>query len=100
MTRSPAPNQAGVPAAASLRECGVASPRSTVAEAERRDRRGYQFQDGRLRVFKEGYYDMLEPVSPKPDGTPRIVSSLKTMLAKSMDMRARAEATRTPASRS
>ncbi len=57
---------------------------------ERRDRRGYQFQDGRLRVFKEGYYDMLEPVSPKPEGTPRIISSLKTMLAKSMDARDRA----------
>ncbi len=59
---------------------------------ERRDRRGYQFQDGRLRVFKEGYYDMLEPVSPKPEGTPRIISSLKTMLAKSMDARDRAAA--------
>jgi hypothetical protein len=56
---------------------------------ERVDRRGYQFQDGRLRVFKEGYYEMLEAVLPRPEGTPRIVMSLKTMLAKSMYARER-----------
>ncbi|MBW2461195.1 MAG: hypothetical protein JRH11_06080 [Deltaproteobacteria bacterium] len=53
------------------------------------DRRGFQFQDGRLRVFKIGYYELLEPVLPKPDGTPRIVSNLKAMLAKTVDERVR-----------
>ena len=61
---------------------------------ERMDRRGYQFQDGRLRVFKEGYYELLEAVSPKPEGTQRIIASLKTMLAKSMDARERAASTK------
>jgi hypothetical protein len=51
------------------------------------DRRGYQFQDGRLRVFKAGYYDLLEPVMPRPEGTPRIVANLKAMLAKTVDER-------------
>lgn len=51
------------------------------------DRRGYQFQDGRLRVFKVGYYQLIEAVHPKPDGTPRIVANLKAMLAKTVDER-------------
>jgi len=51
------------------------------------DRRGYQFQDGRLRVFKTGYYDLLEAVHPRPEGTPRIVANLKAMLAKTVDER-------------
>jgi hypothetical protein len=51
------------------------------------DRRGYQFQDGRLRVFKSGYYDLLEAVHPRPEGTPRIVANLKAMLAKTVDDR-------------
>ena len=51
------------------------------------DRRGYQFQDGRLRVFKLGYYELIEPVHPRPDGNSRIVANLKAMLAKTVDER-------------
>lgn len=34
---------------------------------EQDDRRGYQFEDGALRVFKEGYYDRLEEVDVTAD---------------------------------
>ncbi len=62
------------------------------------DWRGYQFQDGRLRVFKTGYYDLLEPVLPRPEGTPRIVANLKAMLAKTVDERVKpAKANEKPA---
>ncbi len=47
---------------------------------ERRDRRGYQFQDGELRVFKKGYYDLFEPVKREDVNAQRVVKNLKSML--------------------
>jgi hypothetical protein len=47
---------------------------------ERRDRRGYQFQDGELRVFKKGYYDLFEPVKRDDINAQNIVKNLKSML--------------------
>ena len=47
---------------------------------EGRDKRRYQFQDGKLRTFKQGYYEKLTPVT-ETDGSPEeIVRDLKSML--------------------
>lgn len=32
------------------------------------DKRGYQFEDGKLRVFKQGYFDLLEEAEAPPKG--------------------------------
>jgi hypothetical protein len=38
-----------------------------VVAWEREGKRGYQFEDGQLRVFTSGYYDRLDPVAVSPD---------------------------------
>jgi hypothetical protein len=47
---------------------------------EGREKRRYQFQDGQLRTFKKGYYDLLEPVDEPYDSARDIVRDLKSML--------------------
>lgn len=47
---------------------------------EGREKRHYQFQDGQLRTFKKGYYDLLEPVDEPYDSARDIVRDLKSML--------------------
>jgi len=54
---------------------------------ERADRRAYQFQDGRLRLFKKGYYDLLEQAEPEDDEARNIVKNLKSMLKNARAMR-------------
>ena len=41
--------------------------------------RRYQFQDGQLRTFKDGYYQLLEPVVNPPDAA-EIVAELESKL--------------------
>lgn len=55
---------------------------------ESADRRAYQFEDGQLRVFKKGYYDLMQPASAGTDETRRIVESLKSMVKKASAVRA------------
>jgi hypothetical protein len=47
---------------------------------ERGPRRAYQFEDGRLRVFKEGYYDLLEEVDAPADRAMRVIAELQRKL--------------------
>lgn len=55
------------------------------------DHRRYQFQDGQLRTFKQGYYQLLEPVTDLPDDASEIVAELESQLGVS---RARRELVR------
>lgn len=48
---------------------------------ERDGKRGYQFEDGELRVFKEGYYQLLEEMDDVADGD-EIVSRLEAVRAR------------------
>lgn len=43
---------------------------------DREDKRGYQFEDGKLRVFKRGFYELLEPVENADDAAARTVGRL------------------------
>lgn len=47
---------------------------------EGRDKRRYQFQDGKLRTFKKGYYELMEPVDELDADARSTVRDLKTML--------------------
>lgn len=47
---------------------------------ERGPRRAYQFEDGRLRVFKQGYYDLLEEVDTPADRAMRVIAELQRKL--------------------
>lgn len=43
---------------------------------EREGKRGYQFSDGKVRVFKQGYYELFSPAAAPGDGTARAVRRL------------------------
>lgn len=43
---------------------------------ERDGKRGYQFSDGKLRVFKEGFYHLFETAAPPGDGSAKAVRRL------------------------
>lgn len=43
---------------------------------QREGKRGYQFSDGKLRVFKEGFYHLFEPVEAPGDGSAKTVTRL------------------------
>ena len=47
---------------------------------EGREQRRYQFQDGQLRTFKRGYYELLEEVEDPVERAVDIVRDLKAML--------------------
>ena len=47
---------------------------------QQEDKREFQFQDGQQRVFKEGYWDMMQPVDQPLDRAQKIVRELKSML--------------------
>jgi len=47
---------------------------------ERGPRRAYQFEDGKLRVFKKGYYEMLEEVDAPADRAAKVVAELERKL--------------------
>ncbi len=47
---------------------------------ERGPRRAYQFEDGKLRVFKKGYYEMLEEVDAPADRASKVVAELERKL--------------------
>lgn len=44
---------------------------------ERPTKRGYQFQDGELRVIKRGFYHLLATVDPRPHGADQLIAELK-----------------------
>lgn len=44
---------------------------------ERDDRRGYQFEDGKLRVIKQGYYSLLQEVDEQVDGAGELIAQLR-----------------------
>jgi len=43
---------------------------------ERGNKRGFQFQDGALRVISEGYYSLLGPVTERPEGAEQLIADL------------------------
>lgn len=47
---------------------------------EKGDRRAYQFEDGRLRKFKEGYYSLMKPAEHRERSTEAVVSGLETAI--------------------
>lgn len=47
---------------------------------ERGDRRAYQFEDGRLRKFKEGYYDMMQPGESKQRSEEAVIADLQAAI--------------------
>lgn len=47
------------------------------------DKRGYQFEDGNLRVFKSGFYTLLEDVEPPADQSRRVLEFLNRTLGRS-----------------
>lgn len=49
---------------------------------ERDGKRAYQFEDGKLRVFKEGYFQLLEPVDRPADETEVAIRELNTKLGR------------------
>ncbi len=59
---------------------------------ERDGKRGYQFSDGKLRVFKQGFYHLFESAAPPGDGSAKAVRRL-ARLAQADDL---TEATRLP----
>jgi hypothetical protein len=44
---------------------------------EQPNKRGYQFQDGVLRIINEGFYDLLCQVEHPPDGAEELIADLK-----------------------
>lgn len=56
---------------------------------EHGDKRGYQFEDGRVRVFKRGFYRMFEEVDPPEDAAGELVDELKSRLERSKRRAAR-----------
>lgn len=49
---------------------------------ERPTKRGYQFEDGKLRLFKEGFYHLMKPVDRPADETMELVAQLDGKLAR------------------
>lgn len=45
---------------------------------EEGEKRGYQFEDGRLRIFKKGFYDMFDVVDAPEDDDSTLVSTLRS----------------------
>lgn len=54
---------------------------------ERDGRRAYQFEDGKLRVFKDGYYDLLKEVDRPADETRALMGELNKKLGRSQQRR-------------
>lgn len=47
---------------------------------EKDDRRGYQFEDGRLRTFKEGYYSLMRPAEDMERTPETVMASLENAI--------------------
>lgn len=62
---------------------------------ERPEKRAYQFQDGQLRVFKDGFYQFLEEVDLPADQSAEVLASLGRALGRSE--KSRASGTKKPA---
>lgn len=54
---------------------------------ERDGRRGYQFEDGKLRVFKDGYYQLMQEVDRPADETRALMGELNRKLGRSQQRR-------------
>ena len=48
---------------------------------EKGGRRAYQFEDGRLRKFREGYYSLMKPVDEVPGSEEALVADLESAVA-------------------
>ena len=46
---------------------------------EREGRRAYQFQDGQLRIIKDGYYQLMEECEVNPREAAQVVASLRRL---------------------
>ncbi|MBT8492941.1 MAG: hypothetical protein KJO07_07755 [Deltaproteobacteria bacterium] len=49
---------------------------------QREDKRGYQFEDGQLRIFKQGYFKLLAPVVRPLDEQSRVLDELNNKLGR------------------
>ncbi|TVP59364.1 MAG: hypothetical protein EA351_01665 [Gemmatimonadales bacterium] len=47
---------------------------------ERNSRRAYQFEDGKLRKIRKGYYDLLDPVDPSEVPTTAVLANLQAAI--------------------
>lgn len=47
---------------------------------EKGDRRAYQFEDGRLRKFKEGFYDLMQPAESKQRSEEAVIADLQAAI--------------------
>ena len=47
---------------------------------ERNSRRAYQFEDGKLRKIREGYYDLLDPIDPDEVPTTAVLANLQAAI--------------------
>lgn len=47
---------------------------------DRGEKRGFQFEDGQLRIFKKGYFGLLEEVAAPPEETAAVVAALRRRL--------------------
>jgi hypothetical protein len=54
---------------------------------ERDDKAGYQFEDGRLRVFSTAYKDLMEPAEPKHRPEDAVIADLQAALGTPSDER-------------
>jgi len=48
---------------------------------EKGGRRAYQFEDGRMRIFREGYYSLMKPVDEVPGSEEALVADLESAVA-------------------
>lgn len=54
---------------------------------ERGDRRGYQFEDGKLRVIKQGYYPLLRKVDEQVDNASEVIAKLRRRAGAAIELR-------------
>lgn len=63
---------------------------------ERDDRRGYQFEDGKLRIIKQGYYSLLQEVNEQVDGAGELIAQLRRRAGAAAETRSLAPESTTP----
>ncbi len=63
---------------------------------ERNGKRGYQFEDGELRVISEGYYGLFRATTPPPDRAADMLADIDRQLARRQRTRASQRKQQTP----
>lgn len=51
-----------------------------ILASEKADRRSYQFEDGRKRTFKRGYYDLMQPATSERRSDDAVIADLQAAL--------------------